>query len=136
MYNGRIIADVEIQGGRGYVEVNKIDIIPQIYIDNAIEIDLGGKANYNASKNTAYKIVPYQEEYKVTKSGNYNEISVHLTRPYPGLGKINLTYGIAPDFLEAGKTYYSPDGIRFYTDRELKNRVGDKDYYAYFQWLP
>ncbi len=136
LYNGRIIADVEIQGGRGYVEVNKIDIIPQIYIDNAIEIDLGGKANYNASKNTAYKIVPYQEEYKVTKSGNYNEISVHLTRPYPGLGKINLTYGIAPDFLEAGKTYYSPDGIRFYTDRELKNRVGDKDYYAYFQWLP
>lgn len=137
IHNGRLIADIEIQGGRGYVEVNKIDVIPMIYIEKGIEIELGGKADYNTSKNPVYKTVPYQEEYKVEESGGVKEIKVQLTRPYPGLDKINLTYGIAPSYLETGKVYYSPDGIRFFTDRNLtgKSRVGGL-YYSYFQWLP
>ena len=136
LYGNRVIADVEIQGGRGYVEVDKIDIIPMIYIENKVPIELGGKGTYNENSKKTYSIVPDQEVYtvEVNKDG-FKEICVQLTRPYPGLSKINLTYGIAPDFLQPG-TYYSPDGIRFYSDRYLKNRVGEKDYYSYYQWLP
>ncbi|HHT50583.1 MAG TPA: SH3 domain-containing protein [Eubacteriaceae bacterium] len=133
---GRIVADIEVQGGRGYVDVAKTDIIPMIYIENGISISLGGKAVIDPSINKVYSVVPHQEEYRVTKSGSVNEISVHLIRPYPGLARVNLTYGIAPDFLEVGKTYYSPDGIRFYTDRDLTQRAGNQNYYSYFQWLP
>jgi beta-N-acetylglucosaminidase len=138
LYDGRIITDIEIQGGRGYVEVDKIDIIPMIYIENGISISLGGNADYKPSQNSAYSKVPHQEKYRVEKSesGNVNEIRVYYTQAHPDFSEIELTYGVAPDYLSVGKNYYSPDGIKFYSDRDLKNRVGDKDYYSYFQWLP
>ncbi len=132
--NGRIVADIEIQGGRGYVDIVKTDIIPMIYIENGIQINLGGNGTYNADSKKVYSIRPYQEEYRVYENDGVKEINVKAVRPYPGLS-LELTYGAAPDFLERGQVYYSPDGIRFFTDRDLENQIGD-EYYSYFQWLP
>ncbi len=132
---GRILADVEIQGGRGYVEVNKTDIIPMIYIENGIGIEIGGNEDYYSTKEQAYTIVPKQESYTIRKGDKYNEIVISVPRSSPKLDGFSYAYAIGPSFLNVGTTYYSPDGIRFYTDRDLKNKVGG-DFYAYYQWLP
>src|SRR5690625_149083 len=134
--NGRIIAQVEIQGGRGYVEVNKVDIIPMIYIENGIEIEIGGNEDYYSKKESPYKVVPKQEEYIVNYNSKYkvNELTVSVYRPSPDVSSFSLTYAIGPDKLKPG-TYYSADGINFYKDRDLKKEAY-KGFYAYFQWLP
>ena len=133
-YNGRIIADVEIQGGRGYVDVVKTDIIPMIYIEAGDYIKIGGNEDYYKTKEQPYDIVPVQETYTVNKDG---ELRVRVVRPNTKVSDrdFTLTYGIAPKELKPETNYYSPDGINFYSDRDLKNKVVG-DYYAYFQWLP
>ncbi|HZJ84556.1 MAG TPA: dockerin type I domain-containing protein [Syntrophomonadaceae bacterium] len=137
-FNGvkRIIAEVEIQGGKGYVEVNKLDIIPLIYMERGIAIELGGNEDHYKNPEKSYKYTAYQETYYVeeNKDHNINEIRVKACRPHSSQTDINLAYAIAPDDLGLGQ-YYSPDGIHFFGDNMLKKRVG-KDFYAYFQWLP
>jgi len=96
-----------------------------------MRILIGGNENYYSKPEQPYEIVPVQESYTVSK----NELTVRVVRPHPNLSNFSLTYGIAPDGLKEGVTYYSPDGINFYKDRELKEKVVG-NYYAYFQWLP
>lgn len=133
-----IVADVEIQGGRGFVEIDKVDIIPLIYIENNIPITLGGNENYYATPEAAYSMVVKPESYRVSYNNatKQNEIVVAINRTSNKLSDSSTAYGVAPDWLKTGTTYYSPDGITFYTDLDLKKKVSNEKFYAYFQWLP
>ena len=135
MNSNRLVADVEINGARGYVEVDKTDIVPMIYVENRIAFELGGNENYYSNPEQSYSRIVEQEYYEVKKNGAYNEITVVSPRPHSSVSTVKSTYGIAPTWLNPG-TYYSNDGISFYYDRELKNPVNNKKYYSYFLWLP
>lgn len=139
LYNGRHIANVEIQGGKGYVEVEKVDIVPMIYIRNAASIKLGGNEQYYSqqgkSAEAAYDRTVWQEYYQVEENGSVNELRVRAHRPHKSIYDVDIVYGAGPSFMTPGTKYYSPDGVRFYTDRDLTKRAGD-DYYSYYQWLP
>lgn len=134
--NDRLVANVEINGGKGFVEVDKTDIIPMIYIENEIPVEIGGDQDYSNQYKDSYRMKVQPDYFDVIKEGPYNAIRVNVGRSHPNLRDSSSTYGIAPDWLVPGNRYYSNDGITFYHDIDLKNPVSTKKFYAYFQWLP
>jgi len=125
---------IAINGAKGYVNLNSVDIIPLMYVENRVEVP------FNLSGLADFPVLTYYSVTRVTKatqssSVTYNEISVKVdifTDAY------TTTIGIAPDWLPVGK-YYSWDGIVFYTDVDLKNPVMNGDaigtFYNYYSFL-
>lgn len=118
---------VKISGFIGYTELSNIRIIPLKFIENGWSFE-----------GSVYRM----NEYRVSSSssGGNSEI-YHQTFPFPGTSNLQGTYlyGPAPAWLANG-TYYSWDGVNFFTDREMKNPVLDGTsigkYYQYYQYLP
>lgn len=141
LVNGVLVAEVEIQGARGYIDIEKADFIPMIFADNNLNITLGGNESFHSTPEQPNTVRISHDIYNVASSSvGHNEISVSYSRTYSTIsGTTKLTYGAAPSWLPAG-TYYSVDGIHFYRDPDLKTAVmnGSQigEYYAYFQWLP
>ncbi|MDP3306187.1 MAG: glucosaminidase domain-containing protein [Erysipelotrichaceae bacterium] len=120
-------AKVKISGFLGFAELQNIKIVPLKYIEKGWSFE-----------GFVYKM----NEYRVSSSASeVNREIFHQTFPFPGSSNLQGTYlyGPAPSWLLNG-TYYSWDGVSFYTDREMKNPVLDGTsigkYYQYYQYLP
>lgn len=124
-----LVAEVEVNGARGFIQINGIDIIPLIYVENRANNWYISFTTRNSLDNTytGHIIRPNITLFKVenvtssTKTGNVTikQISVQVDT---ALYVNTYSYGVAPDWLPTG-TYYSPNGIVFYTDMDLKNPV-------------
>lgn len=144
-HKNSFVADVTISGIRGYVDINKIDLIPKSHYgdingNGAIPIGIGGYEDYYSNAESPYVMPKMRPEYyQVKKNGSYNEISFKQYRTFPGMSDANPTFGIAADWMPVGN-YYSNDDIHYFKDFSRKNPVLDGstqgEFYAYFQWLP
>ena len=136
---GSFVAEIEISGQRGYVDINKVDLIPLFYIESGKALTLGGNESFYTKPENAYSKVVEAEYYTVKNVGNYREISFNYKRTTPAKNVGTITYGLTPTWLSAGN-YYSNDGIHFFKDIKKTVKVMDGssqgEFYAYFQWLP
>lgn len=139
--NGNIVAKITMQGATGYVDINKIDIIPTIFMEKGFNMTLGGNESYYKDPEQVYhmRVLPdyYQVIYDVANASN--KIVYHYQKAWYTSPQLSLNYGIAPSWLPVGR-YYSADGIHFYYDVGLTNPVKNGGnigaYYNYYQWLP
>ncbi|TXT17901.1 MAG: fibronectin type III domain-containing protein [Erysipelotrichaceae bacterium] len=112
---------ISVNGAKGYVNVNQIQIIPLIYMDNGwtynFDIDTGVKS---LAVKQAYYIVVEEDKQTINGIKKFKQLKLILNF----ISTFNSSYeiGLAPDWLPIG-TYYSPDGIYFFTDVDLKNPV-------------
>lgn len=139
-------AKVQISGFVGYIQLLQIDIIPLIYIENGWDITLGGKTYLEVVKGQTgqeqpFSLKPRMNEYRVSTntSKNVQELFHQTFSLYDGRSYGTYVVGRAPDWLPNG-TYYSWDGIHFFTDRAMTQPVMNKDvigeYYNYYLYLP
>ena len=132
--------EVELNGFRGYCDLEYTDLVPMKYIRNSIPIWLGG--NDKTSENEQpFKTICRQNYFEVTKNGNYYDLVFHFYRAYhspglPGYEPVASAIAIGPamDFMKAGVKYYSNDAISFYLDDNLTDFAGKG--YNYYQFLP
>jgi len=134
-----LVAYIEINGAQGYIKTTGIDIIPFIYIENNILVPFYVKLSNSQPKvwyvrgDGRIGIFAAPTKYTVNAS---NEISIVIDRATTVSG--TLTYSKAPSWLPQG-TYYSANGINFYTDIDLKNPKMDGDqignFYSYYNYL-
>lgn len=119
--NGRRYANVTISGRTGYVDLNKLDLIPTVLIENSIPVQY---ANYT---NNPLKV----DLYRAVSRNNHKELQNRA---------FNTNYytpiGVAPAWMKTGKTYYSVDGNYFYNDIYMTSRANSTPYYNYYQYLP
>jgi len=134
-----LVAYIEINGAQGYIKLTGIDIVPFIYIENSILVPFYVKLSNNSPKQWYVRgdgrIGIFAALTKYTVNAN-NELSVIIDRATTVSG--TLTYSKAPSWLTQG-TYYSANGINFYTDIDLKvpkmdgAQVGA--FYSYYNYL-
>lgn len=134
-----LVAYIEINGAQGYIKATGIDIIPFIYIENNILVPFYVKLSNSQPKvwyvrgDGRIGIFAAPTKYTVNAS---NEISIVIDRATTVSG--TLTYSKAPSWLPQG-TYYSANGINFYTDIDLKNPKMDGtsigNFYSYYNYL-
>lgn len=140
-----IVAKISFEGTTGYVDIDKVDIIPFIFVEKGFAITIGGNEDYY-EKNTGTPEAKYSmrikpDYYLVDYDSNTktNRIYHVTTKSWYNSEASVLSNGIAPVWLEVGM-YYSLDGVQFYYDIDLKNPVHNGEnigeYYSYFQWLP
>ena len=133
---------VVLNGFEGFTDIEYTDLVPFKFINKGIPIYLGGRNTYESEE--AFSVKLQQNYYELKENGNYIDLVYHYYRAYPkSVNDRNcLAYSIALDngsnYLAAGmKTgmkYYSNDGINFYTDQKLLNKVATV--YNYYQFLP
>ncbi|MBS3991717.1 MAG: glucosaminidase domain-containing protein [Erysipelothrix sp.] len=144
-YHQRGVVRVEVSGFNGFINIASVDIIPTIYVENNWTISLGGNTYLetqlnNQTQEKPYSIRPRVNEYRVsTNSSGQREIFHENFSFFSGNSRGTYTYGPAPTWLPNGR-YYSYDGIRFYSDLDLKlpvlNGSETGEYYQYFSYLP
>lgn len=138
VYNpNNLVAYIQINGQAGYVPIKMIDIIPFIYVENLIlapyyiRVSESGSLVFYDRLNRDPGIIPEPVNYTVSNG----EMSIYIDRAISGS---TLLFSKAPSWLPNGK-YYSPDGIHFYTDLDMKNPVLDNgavgEFYSYFLYL-
>ena len=127
---------ISVNGAKGYVRVSYIQIIPLIYVDNSwnYTFDLSGSTRTVPARQAYYTVSTSNVQ---TKAGIVPLRQLVLTVNFISSTNSTYTFGLAPDWLADGR-YYSPDGIVFYTDVDLKNPVTINgqipryyNYYAY-----
>lgn len=139
-----LVAEVEVNGARGYIRLVGIDIVPLIYVENRDNNwHIIFKTRNFEDVYTNHSIKPNITRYEVynttntTKTGSVTlkQIKIHVDT---ALIASFYDYGIAPDWLPIG-TYFSPNGITFYTDMDLKNPVMNGGqvgkYYNYYDYI-
>lgn len=133
-----LVAYIQINGQAGYVPLKMIDIIPFIYVENKALAPYLQRKSESSNEFIIYKragrdpgIIPEPVTYKVSNG----EISVYIDRAITGS---TILYAKAPSWLPNGN-YFSPNGINFYTDLDLKNPVNVDgvigEYYSYYNYL-
>lgn len=153
-----LVALIEMNGAKGYVSQNSVDIIPLIYVENRADMKNDGKPSWTITFFTIGYDANGQEYYVE------NRINPHITYYYSfnntTIGKNELVVridtatdffrreiGFAPSWMQAVSDiqipttkYYSPNGIDFYTDMDLKIpvKVNDVNFklYNYYNYLP
>ena len=138
-----IIAKVEISGFIGYIDIQKLDLIPYLVLEKGLSWTLGGNDDYNKVAQTPIDVKMNADKYIVKHNATYKVNEMDYTY-YLGWSKRSdqtiFSIGVAPDWLKPG-TYYSTDGMEFYTDIRQTNRVKDNKgkpgrHVNYFQFLP
>ncbi len=129
--NGVLVHHVSISGYEGYIKASESDLLPMIYVENQLPFVLKRGTGTQSFAKTNFN------SYKVVDSGNgYNELYFF----YQAVGTNGNwigPYAKSPDWLKPGITYYSLDGITFYTDPYFKNVVNNgSKFYNYYQYLP
>lgn len=124
----QIVYKVNLNGYVGYVDSKYVDLIPTKYIAE----DIGFVLRYNGKLTKFNKTDTNTYVVKDSTKG-YNELYYTIST-LEGNYSIG-PYAIAPSYLKPGY-YYSYDGIIFYSDPYLENKVSDKPFYNYFQYLP
>lgn len=138
--NGKGYIQVVLNGFEGFTDIEYTDLVPTKYLKNGIPIWLGGKNVYEDEEPFLVKI--HQNYYIIEDKGNYSDLIFYYHRAYGINGKDCLSYSISVDnaqnYLQAGMKkgvkYYSNDGINFYSDESLHNKVCSC--YNYYQFLP
>mgnify|MGYP003605630524 CR=1 FL=1 len=112
---------ISVNGAKGYVLVSHIQIVPLIYVDNGW--------NFTFDLSTSTRTIPAQQAYYTvsentvsTKEGSIRLRELTLNVNFISSSTQTYTIDKAPEWLANGR-YYSPDGIVFYTDVDLKNPV-------------
>jgi len=134
---------VIMNGFEGFADLEYTDLVPSKFLEKGLGIWLGGNNSYEDEDPFLVKV--QQNFYQIEKNGKYYDLVFHYYRAYPqsGInGNTALTYSISVDngenYLKAGMQvgvkYYSADGIRFYSDRLLKNKIAEV--FNYYQFLP
>lgn len=77
---------------------------------------------------TPFALMKGQNSYYVAGGFLTHKTYNHITKSYSG----DYVVGEAPSFMKPGVTYYSLDGVNFYSDGLLLKKVGT--YYPYFQF--
>lgn len=136
--------EVEVNGARGFVPLNGVDIIPLIYVENRINnwyISFTTRSVENVySGNIIKPNITYYEVKSITSNTSTGNVSLREVTVRIDYALTAATYelGLAPDWLANG-IYYSPDGIHFYTDMDLTQPVLNNgvvgEYYNYYQYL-
>lgn len=101
---GNFSAYIMVQGAAGYVDLDAIDIVPMIYVLNGWTVTSSNDVTYT----------PYQTNYVVSNGRltmNYRQAGSSLNAANMGSISTSVPNG----------TYYSWDGLTFYTDRFYKN---------------
>ena len=135
--NGEGVIHINVTGFDGYTTLKGVDLIPTKYTELEIPIMLGGNTtgNYNEAP---FQTHIYKAEYVVEQSGNYRDLVFYWYSGWSGPStyptKNRHAIGLAPDWMETCKKYYSYDGVNFYSDAYYQNYVGT--YYNYYQFLP
>lgn len=132
-----LVAYIQLNGQFGYVPLKMIDIIPFIYVENSILTPYYIRVSETQPLVFYHRpgrdpgIIPEPVNYTVVNG----EIRIYIDRATTGG---SLIYSKAPSWLPSG-TYYSPNGIHFYTDLDLKNPVlnGSEigEFYTYYAYL-
>ena len=121
---GNLVYKVSISGFTGYIAPSEVTLVPWKLVQD--------KAQFILRDNTIiYSTEPDVYVVKSDSSGNREMFY------YSGLSASSLIgpYGLAPSWLPNGE-YYSNDGINFYHDFQMTNKVSSNKYYNYFQYLP
>ena len=130
---------VNCHGFDGYADLELVDFVPFKYIEKGIKITLGGHDKTYRDEQP-FKVVIKPNTYEMSRNGNYNDLVFTFYRGWSedlngGVGIHSSTsIGVAPSFMKQGTKYYSNDGVNFYSDIKLKNKVGT--YYNYYQFVP
>jgi beta-N-acetylglucosaminidase len=139
MTPSNLSAEISVNGARGFVTMRLIQLIPMIYVDNGWTYDIDtGSATLSKYVTSSIKMrQAYYTVENVTYGGkSYKQIKITVN--YISNSDSTMRLGVAPDWLPVGK-YYSPDGITFYHDVDLKNPVYNGSsigkYYNYYQYL-
>ena len=141
--NGKGYIRVVLNGFEGFTDLEYTDLVPFKFINNNIPIWLGGRNVYEAEDPFLVKV--HQNYYMIEKNDNYYDMSFHYYRAYPtasnnGADALHSKYIVdnAKNYIDAGMQvgvkYYSNDGINYYSDYNLKNKVATV--YNYYQFLP
>lgn len=119
--SGKDYVNLSLGGRTGYIELNKLDIIPTVLVENSIPVQ------YSNYTNKTLKVDLYRA---VSKKG-YMELQNRA---------FNTSYyaaiGVAPDWMKPKKTYYSVDGNHFYNDIYMTSKANSTPYFNYYQYLP
>ena len=139
---GKGYVRVVLNGFEGYTDLEYTDLVPFKFINKGIAIYLGGRNTYESEDPFSVKVK--QNYFELKNNGSYVDLVFNYYRAYPKSASDRncLSYSISVDngknYLAAGmKTgvrYYSNDGISFYSDQKLKNKVAEV--YNYYQFLP
>lgn len=116
-----LTAEISVNGARGFVKLNQIQLIPLIYVDN--------NWNYNIDITGGVKTIAVKQAYYLVDSSTVSTVNgsktlrqLKLVTNYVSTSSNTYVLSQAPDWLANG-IYYSPDGIYFYTDVDLKKPV-------------
>jgi len=133
-------AFVEINGAKGYINLNGIDIVPLIYVENGWLISFFTRTLDTYTENkirahvTTFTVLDVTSN-TIAGSKTYRELRIRVDT---ATSYFTRTVGIAPGWLGIG-TYYSADGIHFFTDMDLKQPVYNGSeigrYYPYYSYL-
>ncbi len=139
---GKGYIQVVLNGFEGYTDLEYTDLVPLKFIKKGIPIYLGGRNTYESED--PFRVVLQQNYFELKVNGNYVDLVFHYYRAYPkSSSDMNcLSYSLTVDNginylkagMETGKKYYSNDGINFYSDRKMNNKVATV--YNYYQFLP
>ncbi len=133
-------ANIEVNAAKGFIDLRGIDIIPLIYVENRWLITYQTRLLDEFRESRIYaNITSYtvSDVTSTTKTGlvTVRQLSIRIDN---ALTASTNHFGVAPDWLANG-TYYSPDGIHFYTDMDLKNPVLVNGtigkYYNYYNYI-
>lgn len=115
---------VSVQGAKGYMDIQGVDIIPMIYVTSGWQVNgytlssvSQGNNVYTDRRNTL-NYTPVQTSYVVTDKGTYKELTIEYRQA--GSSLATSAIAVVPNNVPTGR-YYSPDGVKFYKDRYFKN---------------
>lgn len=144
-----LVVNVEVNGAKGYVPLNGVDIIPLIYVENrdnnwyitfttrTVNLSTGASVY---TGNVIKPNITYYQVYSQNITTINGTVSKRVVNAHVDFATIAANYeiGLAPSWLADG-TYYSADGVHFFTDMDLGNPVMNGSsvglYYNYYQYL-
>ena len=141
--NGKGYIQIELNGFEGFADLEYTDLVPFKFINKGIPLYLGGIKGDAVSYGYEYPYLVKLEQnyYMIETNGNYKDMVFYNHYAYGTNGSKLVTYSMSVDnaqnYLDAGMQegvkYYSNDGINFYSDYKLSNKVATV--YNYYQFL-
>ncbi len=130
--SGNGTVSVLLNGFEGTTQLKNVDLVPIRFLEEGIEITLGGN-DISSTNEQPFSLIVKQSHYKVEQNGNYKELVYYAYSGY-NTTQYKMAVGPAADWMSVGSKYYSWDNFNFYSDREFEDHVGT--YYNYYQFLP
>lgn len=144
--NGTGRVGVILTGFKGYTGIDQVDLIPTIYMEKGLAIQLGGNTQ-GSYKEDPFWVIPKQSYYTVVRNGNYLDMVYKNWSFWATQADGNKTptgnsivLGPAESWMKEGDVYYTNDLHLLFTDRQFKKPVivnnEQASYYNYYDFLP